>query len=262
MAFENFSGPYITGKVALVTGAGQGIGKATALLLAQAGAKLVIAEINPETGEQTAREIRDELKGEAIFVKTDVSQSTSLQSAVQTAVTIFGRLDVAVNNAGLLPDSAPIAEMDEAYWQRLISTNLCGVAWSLKWEVRQMIEQGAGGSIINLSSATISKPQEDMSAHIAAKHGIVGLTHTAARENGKHNIRVNALAAGPTATDLTVATLKAMGTTEEAEAKKVSFLGRLAQPVEIAHAVLWLASDSSSYVTGATVPVDSGMMLF
>ncbi|KAJ5342281.1 hypothetical protein N7541_011405 [Penicillium brevicompactum] len=251
--------PKLTGKVALVTGGGSGIGQATALCLASAGARVVIADIDTQAGQETAKDIQKQTGSRTIFVRTDVSQSHSIQSMVRATVEEFGRLDIAVNNAGVHPDSKLISSMDEQHWNRVISTHLTGVALCLKWELQQMIDQGEGGSIINMASATVFRAQPKMAAYVAAKHGILGLTQTAALENGKHRIRVNALAPGAVATNLTMATLDSLGLTESAEASRTSLFGRFAKPHEIAKAVLWLASDASAYMTGTTMPVDGGM---
>lgn len=245
------------GKVALVTGAGSGIGKSIAACLAQAGARTIVADINEITGESSACQIR-RAGHNSQFVQTDVSLSESVQALIHHTVSTYGGIDVAVNNAGLPPDSSHISDLDEQAWDRLIANSLKGAALCMKWELRQMIQQGRGGSIINLSSATAVRPQAKMPAYIAAKHGVVGLTQTAALENGGHGIRVNALSPGGTATDLTTSTLKALGLTEKEMAAGTNVLGRFAQPEEIAHAALWLASGASSYVTGATIPVDGG----
>ncbi|KAL4781967.1 hypothetical protein BJX76DRAFT_359400 [Aspergillus varians] len=253
--------PSLNGKVAIVTGGSSGIGHSTALYLAELGANVVIADINEEEGDSVASKIQQETLSQAIFIRTDVSSSPSVQSMVEKTVQVFGHVDIAVNNAGLPPDSTLLSELDEGYWHRVISTNLTGVALCLKWEIKQMTEQGTGGSIINMASATIYKPQQRMAAYVAAKHGVVSLTQTAAVETGRLGIRVNALAPGGVATPLTLATLKTYGLTEEGEAARSSLMGRFAKPREIAQAVGWLASDAASYVTGATIPVDSGLGL-
>jgi glucose 1-dehydrogenase len=247
----------LAGKTAVVTGAGGGIGRATAVLFAAAGASVVIAEINEEAGKKTAAEIQA-AGGKALFVPTDVSKSESVQAMVQTAVAQFGRLDIAVNNAAMQCDTNPVSQLDEDYWHRLISINFTGVALCLKWELQAMIAQGSGGSIINMASATIRKPGPMMPAYTAAKHGVLGLTRSAALENGVHKIRVNALSPGGTMTELTATGLQKLGLTEADMAPRMGVLGRFAQPDEIAHAALWLAQDSSSYITGAFVPVDAG----
>ncbi|QKX57675.1 uncharacterized protein TRUGW13939_04793 [Talaromyces rugulosus] len=247
----------LAGKTAVVTGAGGGIGKAIAVLFASAGANVVIAEINEEAGKQAAAEIQSS-GGHALFVATDVSKSASVQSMVQAALTRFGGLHVAVNNAAMQCDTTPVSELDEDYWNKIISVNFTGVALCLKWELQAMIAQGSGGSIINMASATIRKPGPQMPAYTAAKHGVLGLTRSAAMENGVHKIRVNALSPGGTMTELTATGLEKLGLTEADMASRIGVLGRFAKPEEIAHAALWLALDTSSYITGAFMPVDAG----
>lgn len=251
--------PILQGKVAVVTGAGTGIGKATALCLSQAGASVVLAELISATGEETAAFIQKQTGNPALFVHTDVTESGSIRAMIQATVDRFGRLDIAVNNAGMHPDCTPIASLDEDYWNRLLATNLTGVALSMKWELRQMIAQGQGGSILNMASGTVFRAQKGMAAYVAAKHGVVGLTQTAALENGCHGIRVNALAPGGVATELTMATLAAMGRTEMQESSRTSLLERFAQPHEVGQAVVWMVSEAAAYMTGSTVPLDAGM---
>jgi NAD(P)-dependent dehydrogenase (short-subunit alcohol dehydrogenase family) len=248
-------------KVAFITGSGTGIGRATALCLSRAGAKVVIAELNPTTGSETATSIASQTGNEVLSVQCDVSQSASIEAAVRATVDAFGSLDIAVNNAGLHPDSMPIESLDEAYWNALISVNLTGVALSMKWELRQMVAQGRGGSIVNMASGTIFRAQKGMAAYVATKHGVIGLTQVAALENGKHGIRVNALAPGGVATELSKAALEKMGSSEEAAAEGNSLFKRFARPEEIGRAILWMVSDGSAYMTGTTIPLDAGMSI-
>ena len=251
--------PILQGKVAAVTGAGTGIGKATALCLSQAGASVVVAELISATGEETAAFIQKQTENPVLFVQTDVRRSQSIRAMVQATVDRFGRLDIAVNNAGMHPDCTPIESLDEDYWNRLLATNLTGVALSMKWELSQMIVQGQGGSIVNMASGTVFRAQKGMAAYVAAKHGVIGLTKTAALENGHHGIRVNALAPGGVATELTMATLAATGRTEKQESSRTSLLERFAQPHEIGQAVVWIVSEAATYMTGSTIPFDAGM---
>ena len=253
--------PDLWGKVALVTGAGAGIGKAAALALGQSGAIVAVAEINETSGTQTASEITT-AGGSALFIQADVSKSASVRALVEQIVAKHGKLDIAVNNAALLPDYGSIADLNEDAWDRLIGVNLSGVAFSLKWELRQMqTQKETGGTIINMASASSIKAQKNMPAYSTSKHGVVGLTRAAALENGEKQIRVNALAPGAVSTELTANTLAAMGSSEEEYAPRVGLFGRFARPAEIAQAVLWLASNASAYMTGTVVPVDSGLTI-
>ncbi|MEI2405079.1 SDR family NAD(P)-dependent oxidoreductase [Niallia taxi] len=249
--------PVLDGKVAIVTGAAMGMGLATAKLFAEAKAKVVVADFNEEKGQAAVAEI-EAAGGTAYFVKVDISKSEQVQNLVAKTVEKFGRLDVAVNNAALTPDNAPAAEFDEAYWDRLISVDLTGTALCMKYELQQMIKQGEGGSIINISSVSGFRPQPNNIAYVAAKHGVVGMTKVAALENGPLNIRVNTVAPGATDTPMLRGSLEETGQTEEEFAPQLSLLGRFGQPIEIAQASLWLASDQSSYVTGTTIHADAG----
>jgi NAD(P)-dependent dehydrogenase (short-subunit alcohol dehydrogenase family) len=244
-------------KVALVTGAGMGMGAATAKLFAGAGARVAVADFNEEAGERTVADIKA-AGGAACYVKVDVSRSEQVKTMVDQVVATYGRLDVAVNNAAITPDVAPLSEFDEDYWDRLMGVNLKGVALSLKYELRQLIEQGGGGSIINVSSIRGFRPQPNAAAYVAAKHGVVGLTKVAAMENGPRNIRVNCVAPGAIDTPMLAASLARRGQAEADVAPKLSLLNRFGTADEVAQASLWLASDLSSYITGSTLHADAG----
>lgn len=166
-------------KVAIVTGAAMGMGEATARLFAEAGAKVVVADFNQEKGESVAADIREQ-GGDALFVQVDISKGEQVEAMVAKAVEHYGRLDVAVNNAALTPDQNLVSEIDEQYWDRLMSVDLKGTALTLKYELRQMLAQGDGGSIINISSTSGFRVQPQTVAYNAAKHGVNALTKTAA----------------------------------------------------------------------------------
>lgn len=249
--------PVLKGKVAIVTGAAMGMGEATARLFADAGAKVVLADFNDDLGNKVAQSIAASGR-EAAFVKVDVANGEQVKHMVAFAVERFGRLDAAVNNAALKPDNAPVAEFDETYWDRLMSVDLKGTALCMKYELAQMVSQGDGGSIINISSVSGFRPQPNTIAYVAAKHGVNGLTKNAAMEYGRHNIRVNAVAPGAIDTPMLKASLEEMGLDRKEFAKKLSVLERFGQPEEVAQGSLWLASDASSFVTGAVLFVDGG----
>lgn len=249
--------PVLDGKVAIVTGAAMGMGLATAKLFAEAKAKVVVADFNEEKGQAAVSEIEAN-GGTAYFIKVDISKSDQVQNMVAKTVEKYGRLDVAVNNAALTPDNAPAAEFDEDYWNKLIAVDLTGTALCMKYELQQMIKQGQGGSIVNISSVSGFRPQPNNIAYVAAKHGVVGMTKVAALENGDKNIRVNSVAPGAIDTPMLRGALKETGQTEEEFAPQLSLLGRFGQPEEIAQASLWLASDQSSYVTGTVIHADAG----
>ncbi|MDI3330321.1 MAG: SDR family NAD(P)-dependent oxidoreductase [Micrococcus sp.] len=250
--------PVLDGKTAIVTGAAMGMGEATARLFAEARANVVIADFNEAKGEEVAESIGSDTGAQTLFVKVDVSDSAQVKAMVEATVERFGRLDVAVNNAALTPDNGLASEFDEAYWDRLMAVDLKGAALCQKYELQQMIAQGEGGSIINISSVSGFRPQPNNIAYVAAKHGVVGMTKVAAMENGQHNIRVNSVAPGAIDTPMLRGALEEFGLDEESYAPQLSLLNRFGQPREIAEATLWLASDASSYVTGTVIHADAG----
>ena len=249
--------PLLQDKTALVTGAAMGMGAATAKLFAAAGARVAVADFNEEAAVKTVAEIEAD-GGAAFYVKADVSRPEQARAMVDAVVSEYGRLDVAVNNAAITPDTNPLSELDEDYWDRLMSINLKGVALSLKYELQHLIKQDQGGSIINISSVRGFRPQPNAAAYVAAKHGVVGLTKVAAVKNGSRNIRVNCVAPGAIDTPMLQASLARKGLTEAEVAPRLSLLNRLGSVDEVAQATLWLASDLSSYVTGTTIHADAG----
>jgi NAD(P)-dependent dehydrogenase (short-subunit alcohol dehydrogenase family) len=249
--------PVVQDKVVIITGAAMGMGESTARLFAESGAKVVIADFNEEKGRAVADDITAG-GGQAAFVKVDVSDSAQVQQMVQFTVDTFGRLDGAVNNAALTPDNGPAAEFDEDYWDRLMAVDLKGTALCMKYELQQLLKQGEGGSIVNISSVSGFRPQPNNIAYVAAKHGVVGMTKVAAMEYGKDNIRVNSVAPGAIDTPMLRGALEEFGLDEESYAPQLSLLNRFGQASEIAEGSLWLISDQSSYVTGTTLHVDAG----
>lgn len=249
--------PVLQGKVAIVTGAAMGMGEATAKLFAEAGAKVAVADFNAERGQQVAAAIQA-TGGEATFVRVDISKADEVEQMVADTVAAHGRLDAAVNNAALTPDDKPVSDFDEDYWDRLMAVDLKGTALCMKYELRQMIAQGDGGSIVNISSVSGFRPQPNNIAYVAAKHGVVGMTKVAALENGDKGIRVNSAAPGAIDTPMLRGALEQFGLDADEYAPQLSLLNRFGQAEEIAQASLWLASDLSSYVTGTTLHVDAG----
>jgi NAD(P)-dependent dehydrogenase (short-subunit alcohol dehydrogenase family) len=245
------------GKVALVTGAGSGIGKACAVAFAREGAKVVVSDVLSKGGEETARGIR-ETGGEARFVRCDVSRSTEVEALVEAAVRAFGHLECACNNAGIGGTQTPTAEYPEEIWSRVLAVNLTGVWLCMKYEIPRMLSGGRGGAIVNMSSILGTVGFENASAYVAAKHGIIGLTRTAALEYAAQGIRVNAVCPGFIKTPI----LEQAGMVEGSDRfKAVSALhpvGRMGTPEEVAESVLWLCSDGASFVTGHALLVDGG----
>lgn len=249
--------PVLEGKVAIVTGAAMGMGEATAKLFAEAKAKVVVADLNEDKGGAVVSEIIEN-GGEAFFVKVDISKSEQVQELIKATVEKYGRLDVAINNAALTPDDKPVADFDEEYWDRLMAIDLKGTALCMKYEIQQMIKQGEGGSIVNISSVSGFRPQPNTVAYVAAKHGVVGMTKVAAVENGSYNIRINTVAPGAIDTPMLRGALEQFGLNEADYAPQLSLLNRFGLAKEVAEASLWLASDQSSYVTGTTLHADAG----
>ncbi|MCC4723285.1 SDR family NAD(P)-dependent oxidoreductase [Salinicoccus sp. RF5] len=244
-------------KTAIVTGAAMGMGKATALKFAKAGANVIVADMNEEEGQKTVEEIKAD-GGEATFVKVNVAEEASVKEMVQKAVDTYGSLDVAINNAAITPDDKPIADMDFNYYEKLMSVDLNGVALCLKYELAQMEKDGTQGSIINTSSVSGIRPQPTNPAYVAAKHGVIGLTKQAAMDYSPKGIRINSVAPGAIDTPMLRGALDQFGFDPDEYAKQLSMLGRFAQADEVAEANLWLASDLSSYVTGTVLNVDGG----
>ena len=243
------------GKVALVTGAASGIGRASALAFARAGAKTVIADVVVEGGEETVRMIKA-AGGDALFVRVDVSQAAEVETLIQKIVERYGRLDYAHNNAGIEGEGAPTADCTEENWDRIININLKGVWLCMKYAIPQMLKQG-GGAIVNTASVAGLIGVPGGSAYCAAKGGVVQLTRTAALEYATAGIRVNAVCPGAIRTPMVE---RIVANRPEVEAVFIAGepIGRLGKPEEIAEAVVWLCSDAASFVTGVPLPVDGG----
>lgn len=248
----------LDGKVALITGAGSGIGRATSRIFAREGAKLVLADIVEDGGLQTLAMVSD-TGHEAVFIKADVSKADEVDAAVAKAVATYGRLDCAFNNAGIEGQGGLTHECTGENWNRVISINLTGVWLCMKAEIAQMLKQGGGGAIVNTSSGAGLAGVRGMPAYVAAKHGVAGLTRAAAIEYGGHNIRVNAVCPGPIRTPMMD---RLLGNRPDAEKRfaRGGPLKRLGEAEEIGEAVAWLCSNHASYVTGLPMPVDGGFM--
>jgi NAD(P)-dependent dehydrogenase (short-subunit alcohol dehydrogenase family) len=249
MAERQFSG-----KVALVTGGASGIGRASAQLFAKEGASVVVSDVAVEDGEETVRHIEEDGR-EASFVEADVSKAAQVEALVEWAVEIYGRLDYAFNNAGIEGRMATnTADYPEEDWDRVIEINLKGVWLCMKHEIAQMLAQG-GGAIVNNSSVEGLVGLQGTSAYAASKHGVVGLTKTAALEYAQSGIRVNAVCPGLIRTPMVERYSR--GDTEiEAQFAAVEPVGRMGTPEEVAEAVVWLCSEAASFVTGHAMAVD------
>jgi len=246
------------GKVALVTGAAGGMGRATAQAFAAAGAKVVAADIAADEGEQTAKLIRGN-GGEAVFVRTDVSDAADVEAAVATAVNEYGGLDCAANMAAIETETTFLADCEEATFDRLVAVNLRSIFLCLKYEIRAMLQRG-GGSIVNIASTNSFRPLPKQAVYTATKHGVIGLTKTAAIEYAGKGIRVNAVAPGAIDTPMLRGAIAARGSDEAEVISRLSLVGRFGDPTEIANAVLWLCSDRSTYTIGHTLAVDGGYL--
>ncbi|MBN2039627.1 MAG: glucose 1-dehydrogenase [Spirochaetes bacterium] len=245
------------GKVALVTGAASGIGRAAAHAFAREGAKVTVADINAEGGEETVSHIK-ESGGEAIFVKTDVSKSDQVKALIDKTVETFGRLDYAFNNAGLgVGIGIPTADFTEEDWDLTHSINLKGVWLCMKYELIQMLKQGTKAAIVNTASISGLAAHPADPAYVSSKFGCVGLTKTAGLEYAKTNVRINCVCPGPVKTGLMDRVEKAIPGSA-AKAKDEVPMDRVGQPEEVAEAVIWLCSDKASFVTAVAMPVDGG----
>jgi NAD(P)-dependent dehydrogenase (short-subunit alcohol dehydrogenase family) len=248
----------LDGKVAFITGAGSGIGQATATLFAREGAKVVVSDISAEGGEKTVEMIKAD-GNEAMFVKTDVTQSSEVEGAINMAVNAYGRLDCAFNNAGgNVGEASPLAESTEEIWERVINLNLKGVWLCMKYEIMQMLKQGSG-AIVNASSIAGLVGFPGMPVYSAGKHGVIGLTKTAALEYAQAGIRVNAVCPSMIYTPAMEAAIADFPELE-ANLKNDIPIGRIGGSEEIGEAVVWLCSDQASFVTGHAMPVDGGFM--
>ncbi len=243
------------GKVALVTGGGSGIGRATALAFAREGAQVVIGNRNSQRGEETVRTIRD-AGGEASFQRTDVSVAADVEALVNHTMTIYGRLDAAFNNAGIEGDVRPLTEQTEDSYQAVMDTNVKGVWLSMKYEIPRMLEQG-GGAIVNNSSIAGLIGFGGLGIYVASKHAVMGLTKNAALEYSAQGIRVNAVNPAVIETEMSDRLQASVGMTKD-DMAAMHPIGRIAQPEEVAETVLWLCADKASFVTGHGLVVDGG----
>jgi NAD(P)-dependent dehydrogenase (short-subunit alcohol dehydrogenase family) len=243
----------LKGKVGLVTGGGTGIGRATALAMARAGASLVIGNRNAKLGEDVVRAI-EQAGGRAVFQATDVSRPDSVEALVGRAVAEFGRLDLAFNNAGMDGEQVPLHEQDIDKVTMLFDVNIKGVFYCMKYEIEQMLKNG-GGAIVNTSSIFGLNGYPGWSLYTATKHAVTGMTKAAALDYARRSIRINAVGPGPVETPLLA---KGTGGDPHSYAAFVP-MGRIGQPEDIADPVVWLLSDEARYVTGHTLPVDGGV---
>ncbi len=241
-------------KVAIVTGGGSGIGKAVSLLYAEEGAKVVVSDISEENGNAVVDEIKKN-NGEAFFVKADTSSAEDNQKLVEQTVAKYGALHIAVNNAGIGGPISPVGEYPLDGWDKTIAINLSGVFYGLRYQIPAILSSG-GGSIVNMASILGRVGTKGSAAYVAAKHGVIGLTESAALEYAAQKIRINAVGPGYISTPL-------LNSLDEQTMKGLIGLhpiGRLGKAEEVAELVLWLSSDKASFVTGAYYNVDGGYL--
>jgi NAD(P)-dependent dehydrogenase (short-subunit alcohol dehydrogenase family) len=248
--------PSLRGKVAIVTGASRGIGAATARAFADAGAAVALAARSEHELTELAAAI-DAAGGRAIAVPTDVGDADAVRQLVERTVQTFGRLDLAFNNAagGGLPPT-PLADVPVDAYDTAIAITLRSVFLSMKFEIPAILQTGEGGAIVNMSSTAGLEAVGGLAGYVSAKHGVIGLTKTAALDYGDRNIRVNAVAPGPILTD----NLARAGEEAQRRAASAMPIRRVGQPNEVARVVVWLCSDRASYITGATIPIDGGKL--
>jgi NAD(P)-dependent dehydrogenase (short-subunit alcohol dehydrogenase family) len=248
----------LEGRVALVTGSGRGLGRACARIFAREGARVIIADINPDDGEETVKLIKD-TGGEARFVLADISRSKDVQRMVRTAVEAYGGLDCAVNNAVLNLGRHALADLSEEDWDRGLAINLTGVFLCMKYEIRAMLERG-GGAIVNIGSGNEHSAMPKLCWYLPAKAAIYAMTRVAALDYGGQGIRVNAVGPGSMWTpSLRGEQAKDPKHVEQLEA--LTPMRRLAEPEEVAEAAVWLCTSAASYVLGHTLVADGGAVL-
>lgn len=244
-------------RVALITGGTTGIGRDTAVLFAKEGAKVVFTGRREVEGNETLNLVRA-AGGDGLFLKSDVSKASDVQSVVQKTVDKYGRLDVAFNNAGVEGVWMPLVDQTEENWDYVHNINLKGLWLCLKYEVQQMIKQGNGGAIVNMSSVAGLMGYAGSGIYVASKHGVLGLTKVAAIEYAPAKIRVNAVC--PAVIETAMAD-RAFGDPETSKRVLAMHpLGRFGKPIEVAEAVLWLCSDKSSFTTGQYIAIDGGLL--
>jgi NAD(P)-dependent dehydrogenase (short-subunit alcohol dehydrogenase family) len=245
-----------SGRVALVTGAAAGIGRASALAFAAAGAAVVVADVDDAGGAETV-ELARAAGGDARFVTTDVASSESVQQVVAATIDAYGRLDYAHNNAGVAAEQHDVAELPEAEWDRVQGVMLRGVFLCMKYEIPHLLE--TGGAIVNTASGAGLVGYPGQSPYVSSKHGVLGLTKSAALEYGHRGVRVNAVCPGTVLTPMVEAATQVPGLEEQLVA--LHPIGRIGTPDEIAQAVLWLCSDGASFVLGHALAVDGGYVV-
>jgi glucose 1-dehydrogenase len=252
-----------TGDVALVTGAAGGMGRATALAFANAGAKVVLGDVDDAGGDETQRLV-GAAGGESVFVRTDVSDSDSVAALVRTAIERFGGLNCAVNAAAIENETHPLHECSDDGFELMQAVNVRGIFLSMKHEIAALLgnepRDGARGAIVNIASTNSFRPQHDQPAYTASKHAVLGLTRSASYDYSGKGIRVNAICPGTIDTPMLRKAMERRGRNPDEVVSRLSLIGRFGRPDEIAAAALWLCSDAASFTMGHALAVDAGML--
>lgn len=248
-----------TDKIILITGAGSGIGRLTAIAFAKEGGTVIVSDINEKGGQETVDQIAA-FAGSSTFIPCDVSDPEQVQQLIALTVERYGRLDIAINNAGIGGLPARTADTDIKSWDKIMAVNASGVFYCMKWEIQQMLKQGSG-IIVNVASVAGLKALPNNTPYVASKHAVVGMTKSAALEYARSNIRINALCPVFTVTAMfNPEVMDQMSAGLSEKLKKAIPMKRFADPVEMANVALWLCSDKASFVTGHAMPVDGGLM--
>ena len=245
------------GKVALVTGAGSGIGRASALAFGRAGARVVVSDVDPVGGAETVRRI-EEAEGEARFIKADVSDEGQVEALVDGCLESFGRLDYAHNNAGIGEQAASLHSTERRAFERVLAVNVIGVWLCLKYEAPVMLKQPGGGAIVNTASLAGLIGFANHVAYSTSKHAVIGITRTAALEYARRGIRVNAVCPAFIKTPMVEGLMASDSRLSEERLASMQPMGRIGTPEEVAEAVVWLCSDAAAFITGIALPIDGG----
>ncbi|KAB7731767.1 glucose 1-dehydrogenase [Rudanella paleaurantiibacter] len=246
-----------TNQIALVTGAGSGIGRATALAFAQAGARVVVSDINDEGGRDTVEQIT-QAGGEVVYIRCDVAQPEQVQALVDQTVARYGRLDIGINNAGIGGRFAKLLDQTPADFDQMMAVNVGSVFYGMQAQIRQMLTQPEGGRIVNVASIAGVRGMPMGAPYSASKHAVVGLTKTAALEYARQKIRVNAICPVYTHSAM-VQSLIDIAPGMEDRMRRVIPMGRFGEPTDIAQAILWLCADENAFCTGQALQMDGGM---